>query len=91
MSRTTDESLLKADLLKLALVCLAVFAPPAHAGGPTMTVGVGDDIVKQDTLAASKAKFDLLRLVGIRAVRIPRRIGQPRKNRTPRVARSAAG
>jgi hypothetical protein len=35
-----------------------------------MTVGVVDDIVKQNTLAVAKAKFDLLRLIGIRAVRI---------------------
>ena len=35
-----------------------------------MTIGAVDDIVKQDTLAAAKAKFDLLRLVGVRAVRI---------------------
>ena len=35
-----------------------------------MTIGAVDDVVKQDTLAGSKAKFDLLRLVGVRAVRI---------------------
>ena len=35
-----------------------------------MVVGAVDDVVKQDTLAVSKAKFDLLRLVGVRAVRI---------------------
>jgi hypothetical protein len=35
-----------------------------------MTVGVVDDIVKQDTIVAAKAKLDLLRLVGVHAVRI---------------------
>jgi len=35
-----------------------------------MTVGVVDDIVKQDTIVATKAKLDLLRLVGVHAVRI---------------------
>jgi hypothetical protein len=54
----------------LALLCLAVFAQSAYAGGPTMTIGAVDDVVKQDTLAGSKAKFDLLRLAGVRAVRI---------------------
>jgi len=53
-----------------ALVCVAAFAPSTHAGEPALTIGDVDDIVKQDTLATSKAKFDLLRLAGIRAVRI---------------------
>jgi hypothetical protein len=54
----------------LVLVGFALIVPPAHAGGPTMTIGAVDDVVKQDTLVASKAKFDLLKLVGLRAVRI---------------------
>jgi hypothetical protein len=60
-------------LKRAALLVLSSFAllvPSAHAGGPGMTVGAVDDIVKQDTLAATKAKLDLLKLVGLRAVRI---------------------
>jgi hypothetical protein len=56
--------------LLAALFLLGALAPAAQAGGPSMTVGVVDDVVKQDTLAATKAKFDLMRLAGVRAVRI---------------------
>ena len=54
----------------LVLAALALSAAPARAGGPAMIVGAVDDVIKQDTLVAAKAKLDLLRLAGFRAVRV---------------------
>ncbi len=60
----------------LCLLLLAAFVPGAGAvatvaqGGPGMVVGTVDDIVKQDTPAAAKAKMDLLKAAGFDAVRI---------------------
>jgi hypothetical protein len=51
------------------LAALAL-AAPAHAGGPTLVVGAADDSVRQPTLVTAKAKLDLMRLAGIRAVRM---------------------
>jgi hypothetical protein len=59
--------------MRLVLATIAVFlaaAGPAHAGGPAMLVGATEDAVRQPSLAASKAKFDLARLVGFDSVRI---------------------
>jgi hypothetical protein len=56
-------------VLVLALV-FAAWAAPAHAGGPTMLVGAAEDAVQADTVAAAKAKLDLLKLAGFGAVRI---------------------
>ena len=53
----------------LVAATLAV-AAPAHAGGPSMVVGAAEDAVKQDNVAGAKAKLDLLKLAGFRAVRI---------------------
>src|SRR5437763_8891852 len=39
------------------------------AGGPTMTIGATEDIVKQAEPVAAKAQMDLLKLAGLRAVR----------------------
>src|SRR5919198_4929232 len=54
----------------LAVVIAALaFAPAAFAGGPTMTIGATEDIVKQPDLVAAKAQMDLLKLAGLNAVR----------------------
>src|ERR687884_1188122 len=45
-------------------------APAAFAGGPTMTIGATEDIVKQPEPVAAKAQMDLLKLAGLRAVRM---------------------
>jgi hypothetical protein len=50
-------------------VALAL-APAARAGGPTMVVGAAEDNVRQSNVAASKAQMDLLRMVGLNAVRV---------------------
>src|ERR671934_1811017 len=56
-------------VLAVAIVALAA-APPAFAGGPTMTIGATEDIVKQPDLVAAKAQMDLLKLAGLKGVRI---------------------
>ncbi|HZT53514.1 MAG TPA: hypothetical protein VE995_03955, partial [Gaiellaceae bacterium] len=57
-------------LFTATALLLLLAAAPASAGGPTMTVGAVEELVKQDSLAAAKAKLDLLRLAGLSAVRI---------------------
>jgi hypothetical protein len=60
-------------MLKTALVAFAVAlgaAPSALAGGPAMTIGATEDIVKQPTLVAAKAQMDKLKLAGLRGVRM---------------------
>jgi hypothetical protein len=54
----------------LALAAAVVLVAPARAGGPTMLIGAAEDQVKQQTLTETKAKLDLLRLVGLNAVRV---------------------
>jgi hypothetical protein len=56
-------------VLAITIVALAV-APSAFAGGPTMTIGATEDIVKQPDLVAAKAQMDRLKLAGLRGVRI---------------------
>src|SRR5919198_963996 len=56
-------------VLALAIVALAA-APSAFAGGPTMTIGATEDIVKQPDLVAANAQMDRLKLAGLRAVRM---------------------
>ena len=56
-------------VLATTIVALAA-APSAFAGGPTMTLGATEDIVKQPTLVAAKAQMDKLKLAGLRAVRV---------------------
>jgi hypothetical protein len=58
-------------VLAAALVLTALAgAPDAFAGGPSMVVGAAEDNVRQATATASKAQMDLLRLLGVNAVRI---------------------
>jgi hypothetical protein len=54
----------------VVLAILLLGAPAAHAIGPTMVIGAAEDAVKQDSITASKAKLDLLRLGGLNAVAI---------------------
>jgi hypothetical protein len=56
-------------VLALLIVALAA-APLAFAGGPTMTIGATEDIVKQPDLVAAKAQLDLLKLAGLTSVRV---------------------
>src|ERR687884_1255818 len=55
-------------VLAVAIVALAA-APSAFAGGPTMTLGATEDIVKQPDLVAAKAQMDRLKLAGLKAIR----------------------
>ena len=52
-----------------ALVALAL-APAAQAGGPTLTLGTAEDIVRSSSLVEAKAQMTLLQLAGFRAVRV---------------------
>ena len=56
-------------VLAATIVALAA-VPTAFAGGPTMTIGATEDIVKQPDLVAAKAQMDRLKLAGLRGVRI---------------------
>jgi hypothetical protein len=53
----------------VALVALAV-AAPVGAGGPSLVVGAAEDNVRQNTLTEAKAKLDLLKLIGMSAIRV---------------------
>jgi hypothetical protein len=55
--------------LAVAIMALAA-APPAFAGGPTMTIGATEDIVKQPDLVAAKTQLDKLKLAGLRGIRM---------------------
>ena len=56
----------------LAAVSLgaAALVPAAHAGGPTLTLGAAEDVVRKSSLVEAKAQMTLLRLAGFRAVRV---------------------
>ena len=55
----------------LAVLALTLaLAGVAHAGGPTMTLGVAEDTVKVPDPVAAKVKMTLLRLAGFSAVRV---------------------
>ena len=56
-------------LLAAAALSLAL-AGPAHAGGPTISLGVAEDTVKVPDPVAATVKMRLLRLAGFSAVRI---------------------
>src|ERR671923_98246 len=56
-------------VLATTIVALAA-APSAFAGGPTMTIGATEDIVKQPDLVAAKAQMDKLKLAGLRGIRM---------------------
>ncbi|MDQ5820771.1 MAG: hypothetical protein M3540_04955 [Actinomycetota bacterium] len=56
----------------LILCVLAALLAPgvARAGGPSLTIGGVEDAFKQPTIPAAKAKLDLAKLAGLRAVRM---------------------
>src|SRR5438105_7004709 len=56
-------------VLAVMVAALAV-APGALAGGPALTIGATEDIVKQPTATGAKAQMDLLKLAGLNGVRI---------------------
>ena len=56
-------------VLAVLVAALAV-SPAAFAGGPAMTIGATEDIVKQPTATGAKAQMDLLKLAGLNGVRI---------------------
>ena len=47
-----------------------MLAPAASAGGPSLTLGAAEDVVRNASPTAAKANMTLLRLAGFRAVRI---------------------
>ena len=58
-------------LASILFALVALVAPGlARAGGPTMTIGGVDDAFKQPTIPAAKAKLDLAKLAGLRAIRM---------------------
>ena len=56
-------------VLAVLVAALAV-SPAAFAGGPAMTIGATEDIVKQPTATGAKAQMDLLKLAGLNGVRM---------------------
>jgi hypothetical protein len=58
-----------ATLLGSVVAALAL-ALPAHAAGPTMTLGAAEDVVRSPDLVTAKAKMAQLRLAGFTAVRV---------------------
>src|SRR3990172_8229466 len=56
-------------LLLVAIVAFGV-TPPAWAGGPRMSLGAAEDIVRAPDLVAAKAKMSVLRLTGFDAARV---------------------
>jgi hypothetical protein len=54
----------------LVLLAVLALAPAAEAGGPTMAVGAAEDNVRQMSPTAAKAQMDLVRLLGLNAVRV---------------------
>ena len=53
-----------------AVVATLVSAPPAHTGGPQMTIGAAEDIVRQGDPAVARQKMAQLAAAGLRAVRV---------------------
>ena len=54
----------------IALVAALLLAPAAQAGGPSLTLGVAEDVVRAPTVSGAAANMTLLRLAGFEAVRI---------------------
>src|SRR5207302_4123640 len=52
------------------LIMALAAAPSAFAGGPAMTIGATEDIVKQPDLVGAKAQMDLLKLAGLTSARV---------------------
>ena len=54
----------------LGVLLVLAFAPAAHAGGPGLSLGAAEDIVRSASPTEAKAQMTLLQLAGLRAVRI---------------------
>ncbi|MBA2331319.1 MAG: hypothetical protein H0V94_00820, partial [Actinobacteria bacterium] len=54
----------------LGVLAALVLAPVAQAGGPTLTLGAAEDVVRSSSLVEAKAQMTLLQLAGFRAVRV---------------------
>ena len=52
------------------VLAFAAFAGSAHAGGPTMTLGAAEDVVRASDLVTARANMSLLRLAGFTSVRV---------------------
>ena len=57
-------------LAAAATAVLLIVAPAARSGGPGLIVGAAEDDVKANTLVQAQAKLDLLKLLGLDAVRV---------------------
>src|SRR6266542_3586047 len=53
-----------------AALSLLLVPGRAAAGGPALQIGAAEDAVQQPTLVGAKAELDLLKLAGLRSVRI---------------------
>jgi hypothetical protein len=56
--------------LLAALAAGLVLVTPATAGGPAMTLGVAEDVVRSPDLVKAKSAMTLVKLAGFRAVRV---------------------
>lgn len=54
----------------LSVLAAILFTPAAHAGGPSLTLGAAEDVVRSPSPTEARANMTLLRLAGFRAVRI---------------------
>jgi hypothetical protein len=53
-----------------SIAAVLALAVPAHAAGPTMSLGAAEDIVRSPDLVTARAKMAQLRLAGFTAVRV---------------------
>ena len=53
-----------------SIAAVLALALPAHAAGPTMSLGAAEDIVRSPDLVTARAKMAQLRLAGFTAVRV---------------------
>jgi len=54
----------------LGVLLVLAFAPAAHAGGPDLSLGAAEDVVRSASPTEAKAQMMLLQLAGLKAVRI---------------------
>jgi hypothetical protein len=54
----------------LGALAALTLAPAAQAGGPTLTLGAAEDVVRSSSVVEAKAQMTLLQLAGFRAVRV---------------------
>jgi len=54
----------------LPFIAALLLVPAAHAGGPTMSLGAAEDVLKAPDLPTAKAKMTLFRLSGFTSLRV---------------------